>query len=594
MINDFVIASLPMKILFTTVAGTIIFLVAGCANPTSNRDEATQWVEKTMAGLSLEKKVAQLICTDITGEYLPFDDPRMESWVKLAKEYGVGGFVCYGGTPQNVAHLLNRLQQEAEIPLLISADFEGGAGQQVVGASEFPANMAFAAARDENLMYEAAKIMAKEGRSMGIHLTYTPVADISISPDNPQESVRSFGGDYELMNKLLKMYVKGYHETGMFTTAKHFPGRGDMKALVEYPGFNYLDKSEAEFAQNELRAFQFAVDAGVDFIMTEHIAVPEATDGSLLPASVEPRLTKGIIRNKLGFKGIITTDDLWYDHVTNRFGTEEVAVMALEAGHDIILKPRDPVATIKAVTDAVRQGRISEASIDNSVTKLLHLKATLGLHKNRFTDENKVYQAVGTEAHKAVVRKVADRSFTLLRNEGVFPLKNWNPANTVHITVQKAENQPAVIELTGKLSASFPGINHFSLKPSMGQSYRETVKKAAQQADCIIISFFVDRTRHVDPAPVREEDIDLINNIIKSGKSKKVIAVSYGNPHIIRKISDIPAFLVGYGEGGWCGNQLIYFDTFTDIMKGTLTPSGRLPINVSDAYPIGFGLTYSQ
>jgi len=576
-----------------TIVCVILCLIAGCTNPASNRDGATQWIEKTMAGLSLEKKVAQLICVDITGDYLPYDDPRMELWIQLAKEHGIGGFVCYGGTPQNVAHLLNRLQKAADIPILISADFEGGAGQQVVGASEFPANMAFAATRDANLMYEAAKIMAEEGRSMGIHLTYTPVTDISISPDNPQETVRSFGGDYELMNQLLKMYVKGYHETGMLTTAKHFPGRGDMKALVEYPGFNFVDKSEEVFSHNELKAFQLAVDAEVDFIMTEHIAVPSVTDGSLLPASVEPKLVKGIIREKLGFKGIITTDDLWYDHVINRFGAEEVAIMALEAGHDIILKPKDPVAVIQAVTEAVKQGRISEAQIDSSVYKLLYLKAKLGLHTNRFVDENKVYQVVGTDAHQAVVRKVADQSFTLLRNEGVFPLKNWGPANTVHITVQKVENQPVVTVLTQKLSSSFPGITNFSLKPSVGQPYRELVRNAAQQADCVIFSFFVERSRHGDPAPLNEYDLALINNIIRNGKPKQIIAVSYGNPHIIRKINDVPVFLVGFGEGGWGGNQQIYFDSFTDIMKGMLTPSGKLPVHVSDDYPIGFGLTYS-
>ena len=579
------------KNLFFTIC-TIIGVSAGCTRPASNRDEAAQWVDKTMASLSLEKKVAQLICTDITGEYLPYDDPRMESWLKLAKEHGIGGFVCYGGTPQHAAHLFNRLQQEADIPILISTDFEGGPGQQIAGASEFPANMAFAATRDENLMYEAATVMAREGRGMGIHLTYTPVADISISPVNPQESVRSFGGDYELMNRLLQMYVKGYHENGMLTTAKHYPGRGDMKALAEHPGYNYIDKTQAEFAQNELRAFQYAIDAGVDFIMTEHIAVPSVTGGSLLPASVEPKLTKGIIRDQLGFKGIITTDDLWYNHVVNRFGAEEVAVLALEAGHDIILKPLDPVATIKAVAEAVRQGRISEAQIDSSVYKLLHLKAKLGLHKNRLVDENSVYQTVGTKVHQALVRKVADKSFTLLRNEGVFPLKKQEPANTVHITVQKIENQPAVTVLTRKMSSSFRGITNYSLKPGVSQSYRETVIKAALQADCVIFSFFVDRNRFGDPAPLHEDDLNLIQQIIKQGKSKPVIAVSYGNPHIIRKLNDLPVFLVGFGEGGWGGNQQIYFDSFTDILKGTLTPSGKLPVHVSDEYPVGFGLTY--
>jgi beta-N-acetylhexosaminidase len=167
-------------------------------------DEGAAWVDRTLAGLSLEKKVAQIVTVDITGGYVADDDPRLARWIELARDHGVGIFVLYGGTPRDVARLLNRLQKAAAIPLLISADFEGGPGQQVTGASEYPANMAFAAAADEDLMYRAAAAAAVEGRAMGIHLTYTPVCDISWDPDNPAESVRSFGGDLDLLGRMVR------------------------------------------------------------------------------------------------------------------------------------------------------------------------------------------------------------------------------------------------------------------------------------------------------------------------------------------------------------------------------------------------------
>ncbi len=166
--------------------------------------EAAAWVDKTLTGLTLEKKIGQIVCSDVTGGYIAADDPRLATWLALARDHGLGMFVLYGGTPRDVADLLNRLQKAADIPLLISADFEGGPGQQVTGASEYPANMAFAAARSEDLMYRAASAAAVEGRAMGIHLTYTPVVDIAWRPDNPAESVRSFGGDLDLLARMVR------------------------------------------------------------------------------------------------------------------------------------------------------------------------------------------------------------------------------------------------------------------------------------------------------------------------------------------------------------------------------------------------------
>ena len=224
------------------------------------------WVERTLATLSLERKVGQLICPDITAGYVAEDDPRLQRWISLARDHGVGMFVLYGGTPRDVAALLNRLQREAPIPILMAADFEGGPGQQVSGASEYPANMAFAAAGSEDLMYRAAAAGAVEGRAMGIHLTYTPVVDIAWDPENPAESVRSFGGNLDLLGRMVRAYVRGYHDNGMLTTAKHFPGRGDVKAMPDYPGWQWNPKPAAAVETQEFAAFRHAIEAGVDFV----------------------------------------------------------------------------------------------------------------------------------------------------------------------------------------------------------------------------------------------------------------------------------------------------------------------------------------
>jgi beta-N-acetylhexosaminidase len=570
----------------------VLPMTFGAAFSVSSRDsaeEASEWAKKTLAGLTLEKKIGQIVCSDITGGYIPDDDARLEKWIRLARDYGLGMFVLYGGTPRDVAHLLNRLQKEAEIPILMAADFEGGPGQQVTGASEFPANMAFSAAGSEDLVYRAASAAAVEGRAMGIHLTYTPVADIAWRPDNPAESVRSFGGDLDLLGRMVRAYVRGYHEHGMLTTAKHFPGRGDVEAMPGKPGWSWINKPAADVEAQEFRAFKLAIDAGVDFVMSEHIAVPLATDGSDLPASVEKKLATGWLREKLGFKGILTTDDLWYDNVVQRFGAEEVAIKAFEAGHDIILKPKDPAAAITALGAAIKSGRLSERRVDEAALKLLTLKARLGLHKNRFVDETRLGEFVGTPEHLKLVQEAADKSLTLLKNDGIFPVASSQLSKAVNINVQKLDGDPSPAALAAKLAAAFPGTESFSLRPDMDPAYYDQIFQAALRSDLVILSLFVQRTRLGDAAPFRDADLAFLEKVI-AAKPKSVVAVAYGNPHLIRKIPSVAAYLVGYGEKGWFGNQAVYFDTFIRALKGELKPSGRLPVRVSDEYPVGSGV----
>jgi len=584
-----IVAALPFLLVrvFLPPAGPDAQVVKAPALAASLSDDATEWVVNTLADLPLERKIAQFVTADVVGGYIPDDDPRLARWIGLARDQGLGMFVFYGGTPRDVAHLLNRLQKAAEIPLLISADFEGGPGQQVTGASEYPANMAFAAAGDDDLMYRAAAAGAVEGRAMGIHLTYTPVCDIAWHPDNPAESVRSFGGDLALLGRMVRAYVRGYHDNGMLTSAKHFPGRGDVANMPQNPGWAWIDKPAAEVEGQEFAAFKAGIEAGVDFVMTEHIAVPSVTGGSDLPASVEGKLVTGWLKGRLGFKGVVTSDDLWYDHVVARFGAEEVAVRAFEAGHDVILKPKDPVKAIAALAAAVRSGRIPESRVDEAARKILTLKARLGLSRARFVDEARVNELVGTAAHQALVQEIADRSLTMLKNDG--PLTVAAGSKIVNIAVQKSDGDPMPAALAAKLAAAFPGTQSFTMRPDLDPVYTETVWKAVGESDVVVLSLFVARNRMGDPAPFRDADLAFLKKVV-AAKPKAVIAMSYGNPQLIRKIPDVATFLVGYGERGWFGNQAVYFDSFIKALKGELRPAGKLPVRINDRYPIGAGL----
>jgi beta-N-acetylhexosaminidase len=377
----------------------------------------------------------------------------------------------------------------------------------------------------------------------------------------------------------------------MLTTAKHFPGRGDIDLMPGNAPWTLIDKPTEAVEEEDFRAFKNAIDAGVDFVMSEHIAVPSVTGGSDLPASVNGALSSEWLRDRLGFRGILTSDDLWYEHVVERFGAEEVAVLAFEAGHDIILKPADPVATRDALVQAVRSGRIPEARIDEAARKLLALKARLNLHQSRVVDEGGVGEKVGTPEHLALVQEVADRSLTLLKNEGVLPVPLGDLGRVVNLNVQKAQIDPSPPALEAVLAEAIPGVRSFTLRPDTDSEVYDAAWRAVDQADMVILSLFVQRTRHGDTTPIREVDLAFLRRVM-AAKPGRVVAMAYGNPHLIREIPEVPAFLVGYGERGWYGNQVAYFGSFIRALTGEMEPSGRLPVFVSEDYPIGAGIGF--
>jgi beta-N-acetylhexosaminidase len=312
---------------------------------------------------------------------------------------------------------------------------------------------------------------------MGVHLTYSPAVDIARRPKNPAEGGRSFGGDIDLLGRIVRAYVRGYHDNGMLTGAKHFPGRGDVERYPAHPGFTWNPKPADAVTAQDFGAFRRAIDAGVDYVMTEHVAVPSITGGSDLPASVERRLATDWLRDSLGFKGMLTSDDLWYDYVVARFGPEEVAVRAFEAGHDIILEPKDHVRTIAALAGAVRSGRLSEQRVNAAVRRLLTLNARLNLQSVRLVDETRLGARVGTLEHWNIAQEVADRSLTMVKNDGVLPLARAVIPKIVNISVQKLEADPSPAVLATRLATAFPGVRSFTLTPRLDSTSRDDSRR---------------------------------------------------------------------------------------------------------------------
>jgi beta-N-acetylhexosaminidase len=308
--------------------------------------------------------------------------------------YGTSGSRATKGDPLAIAVLLNRLQRASALPLLFTADFEGGAGYIVEGATRHPRAMAFGAARDEGLAERAGRLNAGEGRALGVHVDFYPVVDVNNNPANPIINLRSFGEDPALVGRLAVAYMKGIQAGGMLSTAKHFPGHGDT-AVDTHVGLAVIEHPRARLDAVELVPFKAAIGAGVDAVMSTHIRLPALDPTEGLPATLSRPVLTGLLRQELGFDGLVFTDSMSMGAIVKGFPVDRAAAMAVAAGADVVLDPPDAEAAVRGIREAVEKGEISREQVDRSVARILRAKARLGLDRVRTVDVEAVPSGLG-------------------------------------------------------------------------------------------------------------------------------------------------------------------------------------------------------
>ncbi|HEX2204267.1 MAG TPA: glycoside hydrolase family 3 N-terminal domain-containing protein, partial [Longimicrobium sp.] len=384
--------------------------------------DAQTWVESTLRSLTLREKAGQMVLAWTGGDYPGPASPQMEALYTHVRRDGVGGIIISIGSPQAYVAKLNALQRNAEVPLLVMTDMESGPGMRLTGAgTDFPPVMGLAATGSDSLAFEVGRVIGVEAKAVGLHLTLSPVLDVNSNPENPIINTRSFGEDPAAVGRFAAAYVRGVHAGGLLAAGKHFPGHGDTRtdSHIDLPR---IDADRARLDAVELPPFRAAVMAGIDGMLVGHIALPRAAEDDR-PASLSRAMTSGILRGEMKFDGLVITDAMNMGGLTRRYSQGEAAVLAIEAGADLLLQPTDIPGVLDAVTRAVETGRLTEARIDESVRRILSAKARAGLMGRRLADPAGLAAAVGTPAHRALARTVAARSITLARDErGLVPL----------------------------------------------------------------------------------------------------------------------------------------------------------------------------
>ena len=551
-------------------------------------------VQDTLRGMSLEEKVGQLFVTYAYGATVDASDAAsvaanrrqhgVDNAQQLIENYHLGGIIYFawsGNTanPAQVAGLSNGIQRVSAIPALISTDQEHGVVSRIgPPATVFPGNMALGAARDPESAATAARIAGSELRAMGVNQDFAPVADVNVNALNPVIGVRSFAEDPELTAQLVEAQVRGYEQGGVSATAKHFPGHGDT-AVDSHTGLPVINHSLQEWERLDAPPFRRAIAAGVDSIMTAHIVVP-ALDPAGDPATLSRPIITGILREQLGYEGVVITDSLGMAGVRQKYGDDRVPVLALKAGVDQLLMPPNIDLAYNAVLTAVRTGELTENRIDQSVRRILRMKAKRGLFGGQFVDPARLPDVVGTEQHKQTAQQITDRTTTLVRN-ALLPLRT-RPAS-VFATGWGTTADPVPHRLATAVGRRSAAATALVTGANPNQAMIDRAVAGAGNADLTIVA--------TNKAWTDTGQQNLVKALLATGKPVVVIAVR--DPYDIAYFPDAQTYLATYSY------TEVSVESAVRVLYGENAPAGKLPVTIPVAgdpstplHPFGHGLTW--
>ncbi|RQW12853.1 beta-N-acetylhexosaminidase [Paenibacillus rhizophilus] len=586
-------------------------------------------VEDMLAGMSLRDKIGQMLICGFYGTSMDGDLRR------LIADYKIGGVIYFARnveSPAQIARLTEELQDAAAKSgtpsLWISIDQEGGMVARITeGVALMPGGMAIAAAGSEEDAYLAAYASGQELAAMGINLNYAPVLDVNNNPGNPVIGVRSFGESPEKVARFGEQTLRGFQDAGVAATAKHFPGHGDtdVDSHLDLPTVPH-DRKRMEAV--ELKPFREAVQAGVDAIMSAHIYFPALESGKL-PVTLSRAALTGLLREELGFEGIITTDCMEMNAIAEHFGTVEASVMAVEAGADLVLVSHRldrQLGAIGAIELAVNEGRLSAERIDESVRRLLAMKlrrGVLGVGKPpegllgglapqdgpdssvalppvknetgavlpgmvgsaadnaaKGVPDAPDLSLLGNAEHREIARRISEASVTLVRN-GI-PMLPLGRERTLVVTVA-----PAVATLADESMAAGPGLG--SALKRHGLDCREIVVPPAEIAgrlDSLVREAVSGGYGHLVVGTYNAQfdaaQISLVKSLLALGKPLAVAALR--NPYDLLAFPEVQVYAAAYES------RPLALDSMAKALLGLIPFRGRLPVSLGELHPAGWGL----
>jgi len=579
--------------------------------PVKLTSEGRRWARQTLKRLSLEEKVGQMLSLRYFTDFQNVDGDAYKQFRDHMRNYHIGSVVLtvhvdgpllLKNPPLEVASMANQLQRDSTLPLLIAADFESGLASRVSGVPAFPDAMAFGATANPDYAERLGAITAAEARAVGVHWDFSPVADVNSNPDNPIINTRSFGEDPQKVGEFVAAFVRGAKSHGMLTTAKHFPGHGDT-GTDSHLGVAKVEGDAQRLNSVELLPFTKAIDAGVDAVMVAHLSVPALDPDPNTVATVSPKIVGDVLQKRLGFKNIVVTDAMEMRGLTSLYPPEQgnpsarAAVDAVKAGNDVILWPTDLDGAFHGIVNAVKRGEIPESRIDQSVEKILEMKAAVGLDRAKLVDLEQVAHRVSRQADLEFAQQVADDAITLVRDNGkVLPLPSLArrpAADGAAQTQQLPSTRLVAIILTDsirsdsgrvfetELKVRQPGATVFYADSKLAELLKEEILTAVKQAEKVVVAAYVTPVaakqvmvsgKLVNSVGLDPASLDLVTQILDTAGAKTGL-LAMGNPYVAQGLA-VETYICAYSRSSTSEVSAV------KLLFGELQPRGTLPVTL--------------
>lgn len=536
----------------------------------------TRWADSVFQTLSSEERIAQLF---MVAAYSNKDKTHLKEIKKLVEQYKIGGLIFFQGGPIRQAKLTNVYQSLAKVPLFVAIDAEWGLAMRLDSTTKFPRQMTLGAIQNDTLIYEMGAEIARQCKRLGMQINFAPVVDINNNPLNPVISNRSFGENKFNVARKAAMYMKGMQDNGVLANAKHFPGHGDTDS-DSHKTLPTVKSSRDRLDTLELYPFKQLISQGLGSMMVAHLFVPSLDTTLNRASTLSKKVVTELLKDSLGFKGLVFTDALNMKGVSKFYKPGEVDVKALIAGNDVLLFPEDVPTAITEIKAAILRGDISQEEIDKRCMKILLAKQWTGLNHYQAIKIKNLYTDLNTPKAELINRKLTEASLTLLRNKNnIIPIQNLDTMRIASLSLGYKD-----LNLFQQTLSNYAPVKHFGIDKDAKPGIVDTVLNALKKYNLVIVHLNNTNNKPDKNFGLTTQEMSIIKFLIK--QSKVIVNVA-ANPYILEKMDSLQladGVIMSYEDND-------YSESYSaQLIFGGIAATGKLPITPSPYFTAGMGI----